>query len=182
MATSNSGQSKPRKRASSASSKSSTSKAKTAAKTKATPKAKAAKPKAPAKTKTTAKSKPAAKKTAAARSKPKNTVKPRPAKRTSSPVSKGLVDQAVDAAKQTAGTAKQVAGKATGPAVAVGAAAVGVAGGLALKGRRAKASDVEGIVKTIGKASKRLAATSKNVSKDIERAGDKAERIGKILD
>lgn len=100
-------------------------------------------------------------------------------------------------AKQAAGAAKQVAGKATGPAVAVGAAAAGVAGGLALKGRRGRKSvlgvpiprsvkpidiDVESIVKTVGKASKRFADTSKSVSKDIERAGDKAERIGKILD
>jgi hypothetical protein len=69
-----------------------------------------------------------------------------------------------------------------------------VAGGLALKGRRGRKSvlgvpipkprdiDVESVVKTVGKASKRFADTSKTVSKDIERAGDKAERIGKILD
>lgn len=89
-----------------------------------------------------------------------------------------------------------MAGKAAGPAVAVGAAAVGVAGGLAIKSRRGGKSvlgvpvprvkptdiDVEGIVKTVAKASKRFADTSKAVSKDIERAGDKAERIGKILD
>lgn len=91
-----------------------------------------------------------------------------------------------------------MAGKAAGPAVAVGAAAAGVAGGLALKGRlsrkrvlgvpvprsigKAGDIDVEAIVKTVGKASKRFADTSKSVSKDIEKAGDKAERIGKILD
>ena len=88
-----------------------------------------------------------------------------------------------------------MAGKAAGPAVAVGAAAAGVAGGLALKSRRGRKSvlgvpvpgkpgdiDVQSIVKTVGKASKRFADTSKSVSKDIERAGDKAERIGKILD
>ncbi|MDP9136405.1 MAG: hypothetical protein M3N56_16445 [Actinomycetota bacterium] len=111
--------------------------------------------------------------------------------------STGLVDQATDTAKQAAGKAKQVAGKAAGPALAVGAAAVGVAGGMALKGRRGGKKvlgvpvpravkpgnvDVEGIVKTVGKATKQFAATSKSVSKDIERAGDKAERIGKILD
>lgn len=80
--------------------------------------------------------------------------------------------------------------------MAVGAAAAGVAGGLALKSRAGRKSvmgvpvprvkpsdiDVEGIVKTVGKASKRFAETSKAVSKDIDRAGDKAERIGKILD
>ncbi|HEX2161380.1 MAG TPA: hypothetical protein VHF88_06115 [Thermoleophilaceae bacterium] len=65
---------------------------------------------------------------------------------------------------------------------------------MALKGRRGGKKvlgvpvpkpgnvDVEGIVKTVGKATKQFAATSKSVSKDIERAGDKAERIGKILD
>ena len=41
--------------------------------------------------------------------------------------------------------------------------------------------DVKSMAKTVGAASQRVAKTSKSVSKDIERAGDKAERIGKIL-
>ena len=97
------------------------------------------------------------------------------------------------------GTLKQAASRAKGPAVAVGATAVGVAGGMILKGRMrrktvlgvpvprslAKPSvpdiDVKSIAKTVGKASKNLGETSKTVSKDIERVGDQAERIGKIL-
>ena len=42
--------------------------------------------------------------------------------------------------------------------------------------------DAKSIAKTVGSASKQFAKTSKNVSKDLERAGDQAERIGKILD
>jgi hypothetical protein len=91
------------------------------------------------------------------------------------------------------GTLKDVAGKAARPAAAVGAAAVGVAGGLALKGRtrrkkvlgvslpRSLDVDVKSVSKSVGKASKQLGRTSKTVSKDIERVGDQAERIGKIL-
>ena len=97
------------------------------------------------------------------------------------------------------GTLKSAAGKATGPAVAIGAAAAGVAGGLVLKNRTrrkkilgvplprsiGKASlsdlDLKSIAKTVGKASQQLGQTSKNVSKDIERVGDQAERVGKIL-
>lgn len=41
--------------------------------------------------------------------------------------------------------------------------------------------DMKSAVKTVGEVSQRVAKTSKTVSKDIERAGDKAERIGKIL-
>ena len=41
--------------------------------------------------------------------------------------------------------------------------------------------DVKSLAKSVGEASQRVAKTSKTVSKDIERAGDKAERIGKIL-
>jgi len=92
-------------------------------------------------------------------------------------------------------TAKQVVSKAKGPAVAVGAAAAGLAGGLALKGRSRRKTvlgvplprslkpdlDVKSLAKNVGQASQRVAKTSKSVSKDIERAGDKAERIGKIL-
>ena len=81
-----------------------------------------------------------------------------------------------------------------GPAVAVGATAVGIAGGLALKSRRRRttvlglavpghlpAVDPKAVAKSVGKASKQFAKTSKSVSKDIERAADQAERIGKIL-
>jgi hypothetical protein len=100
---------------------------------------------------------------------------------------------------QAAGTAKQAAVKAKGPAVVVGAAAAGVAGGLALKGRMGRNTvlgvpvprslgdsslpdlDVRSVAKTIGEASQRFARTSKAVSKDIERAGDQAERIGRML-
>ena len=94
---------------------------------------------------------------------------------------------------------KQVAAKATGPAVAVGVAAAGVAGARALKRRMGRKTvlgvpvpralggasmpdlDVRSIAKTIGEASQRFAETSKAVSKDIERAGDQAERIGRML-
>ena len=92
-------------------------------------------------------------------------------------------------------TAKSVAGKAKGPALAVGAGAAGLAGGLALKSKMQRKTvlgvpvprklrpgvDVKSLAKTVGEASQRVAKTSKTVSKDIERAGDKAERIGKIL-
>jgi hypothetical protein len=82
---------------------------------------------------------------------------------------------------------------------AVGAAAVGIAGGIALKSRARRKTvlgvkmprsigkslpdvDPKSIAKTVGQASKRFAKTTKGVSKDLERAGDQAERIGKILD
>jgi hypothetical protein len=89
---------------------------------------------------------------------------------------------------------KSAAGKAKGPAIAVGAAAAGIAGGIALKGRSRRKTvlgvpmpkhlpsvDAKSIAKTVGEVSTQFAKTSKNVSKDIERAGDQAERIGKIL-
>jgi hypothetical protein len=91
------------------------------------------------------------------------------------------------------GTIKSAAGKAGGPALAVGAAAAGVAGGLLIKGRtrrkrvlgvplpRSADLDVMSLAKNVGKASKQFGQTSKSVSKDIERVGDQAERIGKIL-
>lgn len=96
-------------------------------------------------------------------------------------------------------TVKSVAGKAAGPAVAVGAAAVGIAGGIALKTRTRRKTvlgvklprsfskslpdiDAKSIAKSVGQASKRFAKTSTVVSKDLERAGNHAERIGKILD
>jgi hypothetical protein len=83
--------------------------------------------------------------------------------------------------------------------MAVGAAAVGVAGGLALNSRKRRRKvlgvpipralskpslpeiDVKSLSKSVGKASKQFGETSKTVSKDIERVGDKAERVGKIL-
>jgi hypothetical protein len=95
-------------------------------------------------------------------------------------------------------TLKNGAGKAKGPAVAVGAAAAGIAGGLVLKSRRSRRKvlgvpvpridkavsdiDVKSLMKTVGDASKRFGKTTKSVSKDMERVGDQAERIGKILD
>jgi hypothetical protein len=91
-------------------------------------------------------------------------------------------------------TVKQAATKAKGPAIAVGAAAAGVAGGIALKARGRRKTvlgvplpkhlpsvDAKSLAKTVGEASAQFAKTSKSVSKDIERAGDQAERIGKIL-
>jgi phosphate uptake regulator len=41
--------------------------------------------------------------------------------------------------------------------------------------------DAKSLAKTVGEASARFAKTSKTVSRDLERAGDQAERIGKIL-
>jgi hypothetical protein len=96
-------------------------------------------------------------------------------------------------------TIKQVANTAKRPAIAVGAAAAGVAGGLVLRSRTRRRTvlgvtvprsigktlsgiDAKSVAKTVGQASKRFAKTTKNVSKDLERAGDQAERIGKILD
>jgi hypothetical protein len=94
------------------------------------------------------------------------------------------------------GTLKNAVSNASGPAVAVGAAAAGVAGGLVLKSRTRRKKvlglplprsignaslDLRSVAKTVGKASKQFGQTSKNVSKDIERVGDQAERIGKIL-
>ena len=91
---------------------------------------------------------------------------------------------------------KQVANTAKGPAVAVGAAAAGIAGGLVIKSRTrrktvlgvpvprslGKGMDPKSVAKSVGHASKQFAKTSKNVSKDLERAGNQAEKIGKILD
>jgi hypothetical protein len=96
-------------------------------------------------------------------------------------------------------TIKQVASSAKRPAIAVGAAAAGVAGGLVLRSRTRRKTvlgvpvpsgigktlsgiDAKSMAKTVGQASKKFAKTTKNVSKDLERAGDQAERIGKILD
>jgi hypothetical protein len=92
---------------------------------------------------------------------------------------------------------KQVASKAKGPAVAVGATAAGVAGGLLIRSRTRQKKmlgvpvprslskpdvDLKSMAKTVGKASKQFGQTTKTVSKDMERVGDQAERIGKMLD
>jgi hypothetical protein len=94
------------------------------------------------------------------------------------------------------GTVKSVAGKAKGPAVAVGATAAGVAGGLLIRSRTRRKKvlgvplprslsapelDVKSMAKTVGKASKQFGETTKTVSKDMERVGTQAERIAKIL-
>lgn len=90
-------------------------------------------------------------------------------------------------------TIVNAANKARRPAVALGAVAAGVAGGLALRnhGRRRTVLgvsvprgltiDAKAVAKSVGHASQQFAKTSKSVSKDIERAGEQAERIGKIL-
>jgi hypothetical protein len=92
---------------------------------------------------------------------------------------------------------KQVASKAKGPAVAVGATAAGVAGGLLIRSRTRQKKvlgvpvprslskpdvDLKSMAKSVGKASKQLGQTTKTVSRDMERVGDQAERIGKMLD
>jgi hypothetical protein len=111
---------------------------------------------------------------------------------TSSPSSNSSSNGVPDTIKQVANTAKR-------PAVAVGAAAAGLAGGLVLRSRTRRKTvlgvkvpnsigktlsgiDPKSVAKTVGQASKRFAKTTKGVSKDLERAGDQAERIGKILD
>ena len=91
------------------------------------------------------------------------------------------------------GSIKDVVSKAKGPAVAVGATAVGVAGGLVLKNRQSRKTvlgvkvpskpsiDIASIAKSVAKASEQVGKTSKTLSKDMERVGDSAERIGKLL-
>ena len=91
------------------------------------------------------------------------------------------------------GSIKQVVSKAKGPAVAVGATAVGVAGGLVLKNRQQRKTvlgvkvprmpdvDIASVAKSVGKASQQVGKTSKTLSKDMERVGESAERIGKLL-
>jgi hypothetical protein len=101
----------------------------------------------------------------------------------------------VSGVDKAVGTAKDVGAKAKAPALAIGAGAAGLAGGLVLTRRTRRKTvlgvpvprslrpgvDVKSIAKTVGQTSQRVAKTSKAVSRDIERAGDKAERIGKIL-
>jgi hypothetical protein len=177
MATSKSAASKPRKKANRSSNGSA-------------PKAKSASGRS---TKAASRSKPTAK---AARSR-SGATKPRSRTAKSSSSSNGSGSSAAASRLDGAvGTVKHVASKAKGPAVAVGAATAGVAGGLLLKSRLSRPKvlgipvprslgkpnlDVKSIAKTVGEASQSFAKTSKSVSKDIERAGDQAERIGKIL-
>lgn len=82
--------------------------------------------------------------------------------------------------------------RAAKPALAVGATAVGIAGGIALRRRHRSTLpfglprngdgiDIVAISRAVGKASARLGQTAKSVSKDIDTAADRAERIGKIL-
>jgi hypothetical protein len=95
------------------------------------------------------------------------------------------------------GTVKQAAGKAKGPAVAVGATAVGVVGGMVLRDRMRRKTvlgihvprsigvpdrDVRSVAKTVGKASRQFGQATKSVSRDMERVGEQAERIGRILE
>lgn len=99
----------------------------------------------------------------------------------------------VETVKSTASNAAHVLNKANGPAVALAAAAAGVAGGLILKSRNKRAKvlgvalprsselDAKSIAKTLGDVSKQFGQTSKTVSRDIERIGDQAERIGRLL-
>jgi hypothetical protein len=94
--------------------------------------------------------------------------------------------------KSMGGTVVHGMDRAAKPALAVGATAVGIAGGIALR-RRHKSTlpfglprngdglDIVAISKAVGKASARLGQTAKSVSKDIDTAADRAERIGKIL-
>jgi hypothetical protein len=95
---------------------------------------------------------------------------------------------------------RKVARKAAAPALAIGATAAGVAGGIALKSRAQRPKvlgvklprsigkpslgdlDMKSVAKNVGKASKQLGQASKSLSKDIQRVGEQAERIGKVLD
>jgi hypothetical protein len=97
------------------------------------------------------------------------------------------------------GTIKQVASKAKGPAIAVGAAAAGAAGGALLRDRtrqkkvlgvpvprsfgKSKVTDLDlpEVVKSFGRASQQFGQKTKSVSKDVEQVGDRAERFGKML-
>lgn len=94
-------------------------------------------------------------------------------------------------------TVKNVASKASGPAVAAGAAATGVAAGIALKSRTRRRNVLgvplprtigqpklprlatRSVAKTVGKASKQLSQTLKGVSKRADRFGDQAKQVVK---
>ena len=94
--------------------------------------------------------------------------------------------------KGMGGTVVHAMDRAAKPALAVGATAVGIAGGIALRRRHRSTLpfglprngdgiDIIAISKAIGKASARFGQAAKSVSKDIDTAADRAERIGKIL-
>jgi hypothetical protein len=216
MANSKSAQRKPRKAAGSGSTNGSAPKAKSASAKSASAKSSSAKTKSSAAKGSSAKTKSSSAKgssarrassrssrstKASSRSKPATAARAKPKASptaSSSPQNGGGESSPAVAERvsQAFGTAKDVAGKAKGPAVAVGAAAAGVAGGLLLKGRLQRKTvlgvpvprslgkpslDVKSIAKTVGDVSQSFAKTSKAVSKDIEHAGEQAERIGKIL-
>jgi len=115
------------------------------------------------------------------------------ARRSSGGSSRTVTRQEATGNGGVAGSLKQVASKVKGPAVAVGATAVGVAGGLVLRNHQRRNKilgvsvprlsdvDVKAVAKSVGKASRQLGETSRSVSKDIERVGVQAERIGKLL-
>ncbi len=107
---------------------------------------------------------------------------------------KDTAKDTASSAKETASSVKKTAAKAAGPAIAIGAAAAGVAGGVLLRGRMRRRKvlgvplphsrggiDAKSIAKAVGNASESFARTSKTLSRDIERAGEQAERIGRIL-
>lgn len=97
-----------------------------------------------------------------------------------------------------AGSVKGAVTKVSGP-LAVGATALAVAGGLVLKDRlrrktvlgvrvprsigkpRVSNVDVKAVAKNVGKASTQFGQKTQRVAKDIERAGEQAERFGRLL-
>ena len=128
-----------------------------------------------------------------------STAKKRPATKRATPARTKSTASNSNNKGGVAGTVKHVASTAKRPAVAVGAAAAGLAGGLVLRSRTRRRTvlgvpvprslgktvsglDAKSVAKSVGQASKRFAKTTKSVSKDLDRAGDQAERIGKILD
>ena len=101
-------------------------------------------------------------------------------------------DSLAGSLKSMGGTVVHGMDRAAKPALAVGATAVGIAGGIALRRRHrgtlpfglprnGDGIDIIAISKAVGKASARFGQTAKSVSKDIDTAADRAERIGKIL-
>ena len=106
--------------------------------------------------------------------------------------SRSAPDGLAGSIKSMGGTVVHGMDRAAKPALAVGATAVGIAGGIALRRRQRSTLpfglprngdgiDIVAISKAVGKASARLGQTAKSVSKDIDTAADRAERIGKIL-
>ena len=113
------------------------------------------------------------------------------ARSTAAQVQDGMVGKL----KQTGTVVRQAADKAGRPTITVAAAAVGLAGGLALRQRHAGAHDglttrsmamlqdvdAAALIGGLGKATVQLSQRSKNVARDIERVAEQAERLGKIL-